>query len=270
MTSTDWERVSRANPCPICNKPDWCLVSKDGSTAICPRVESDKRAGDAGWIHVINPLLQPKAVSAPVVVAEPLDIDWQRGVDQCVAAMEGYMYDHLVSSTGLRKQGLVDMQVGWSAKKSAYTFPMRASDGVVIGIRLRTPDGNKFAVKGSRAGLFYVGDPPSHGNVYVAEGPTDTLALHQIGLPAVGRPSCNGGGIFLSKMLCWKHDVVIVADNDKPGKQGAKSIACLLKPKVARVRIMYPSKGSDVKDWVVGHGASKQVVELVANQARAL
>ena len=30
---------------------------------------------------------------------------------------------------------------------------------------------------------------------------------------------------------------------------------------------MYPSKGSDVKDWVVGHGASKQVVELVANQA---
>ena len=86
----------------------------------------------------------------------------------------------------------------------------------------------------------------------------------------MGRPSCNGGGILLTKMLCWKHDVVIVADNDKPGKQGAKSIASLLKPKVSRVRIMYPSKGSDVKDWVVGHGANKQVVELVANQARPL
>ena len=141
------------------------------------------------------------------------------------------MYDHLVQTTGLSKQGLVDMQVGWSAKKSAYTFPMRASNGAVIGIRLRTPDGNKFAVKGAGAGLFYVGEPPSHGSVYVAEGPTDTLALHQIGLPAVGRPSCNGGGILLTKMLCWKHDVVIVADNDKPGKQGQSPLPVCSSPK---------------------------------------
>ena len=39
----------QGEPVPICNKPDWCLVSKDGSTAICPRVErtsaQEMRAG---------------------------------------------------------------------------------------------------------------------------------------------------------------------------------------------------------------------------------
>ena len=47
--------------CPICGKPDWCLVSreepKNPSEAICPRSEYSKGAmqqvGDAGWLHVL-------------------------------------------------------------------------------------------------------------------------------------------------------------------------------------------------------------------------
>ena len=58
MTSTDWNE-EQGEPVPDIHKPDWCLVSKDGSTAICPQVESDKRAGDAAGFRVINPLLQP-------------------------------------------------------------------------------------------------------------------------------------------------------------------------------------------------------------------
>lgn len=47
------QRVSRQNPCPVCGKPDWCLVAKDGSAAICSRIQegSIKRCGDAGWLH---------------------------------------------------------------------------------------------------------------------------------------------------------------------------------------------------------------------------
>src|SRR5689334_20739084 len=51
MTTTAWRRVCRAHPCPVCGRPDWCVVSTDGGVAICPRVESSKRAGDAGWLH---------------------------------------------------------------------------------------------------------------------------------------------------------------------------------------------------------------------------
>ncbi len=51
-----WARVNRLNPCPICGKPDWCLISRDGKAAICARVESEKPAGDkgAGWIHTLD------------------------------------------------------------------------------------------------------------------------------------------------------------------------------------------------------------------------
>lgn len=45
-------RVSRTAPCPICGRADWCLISPDGSAAICPRVEqgSVKECGDAGLL----------------------------------------------------------------------------------------------------------------------------------------------------------------------------------------------------------------------------
>lgn len=49
-------RVSRQNPCPICGKPDWCLVAPDGSAAICQRVTEGavKKCGEAGWLHVLR------------------------------------------------------------------------------------------------------------------------------------------------------------------------------------------------------------------------
>ena len=54
----DFARVSARRPCPICGRPDWCLVSRDDqsspSKAICARVESKRRFGQAGWLHVLG------------------------------------------------------------------------------------------------------------------------------------------------------------------------------------------------------------------------
>ena len=50
-------RVSRRGPCPVCERPDWCLFAgpdDSPSAAICARVESDKRAGEGGWLHVLR------------------------------------------------------------------------------------------------------------------------------------------------------------------------------------------------------------------------
>jgi hypothetical protein len=52
--SSTWQRVSRRRPCPVCGRPDWCLFTGDDdapTAAICARVESEKRAGEAGWVH---------------------------------------------------------------------------------------------------------------------------------------------------------------------------------------------------------------------------
>jgi len=50
------QRVSRKSPCPVCSKPDWCLVAEDGSAAICARISdgSVKKCGDAGWLHIFK------------------------------------------------------------------------------------------------------------------------------------------------------------------------------------------------------------------------
>ena len=63
-THTDWLRVSRSKPCPICEKPDWCSVSADGAVALCQRVESPKRIGDAGWLHRL--IDDPRSYRRPV------------------------------------------------------------------------------------------------------------------------------------------------------------------------------------------------------------
>lgn len=43
--------VSASKRCPVCEKPDWCLIAPDGSASICSRTEGAKCCGDAGWLH---------------------------------------------------------------------------------------------------------------------------------------------------------------------------------------------------------------------------
>ena len=53
-------------------------------------------------------------------------------------------------------------------------------DGNVWGIRIRRPDGAKFSIKGGKEGLFI---PEEFGGdrLLIAEGPTDTAALLDLG-----------------------------------------------------------------------------------------
>jgi hypothetical protein len=47
-----FERATRDNPCRIGTKPDWCHRSTDAAAAVCPRVKSDGRLGDArSWFR---------------------------------------------------------------------------------------------------------------------------------------------------------------------------------------------------------------------------
>jgi hypothetical protein len=48
----NWVRVSKKNPCSVCQKPDWCCI---GDRYInCMRVQSDKPCVNGGWLHAIN------------------------------------------------------------------------------------------------------------------------------------------------------------------------------------------------------------------------
>jgi len=42
-TARKWIRVNKQRACPVCGKPDWCLISQDGKAAICARTSKFER-----------------------------------------------------------------------------------------------------------------------------------------------------------------------------------------------------------------------------------
>lgn len=111
-----WLRVSKNSPCPICSKPDWCLVSRDGNACICARIESDSKAGDAGWLHKLN--------GSP---AEPqtqrlYNSELKRGEPQALDAVYTALLGELELSSNhkqaLKKRGLSPQEIKRSPYKS--------------------------------------------------------------------------------------------------------------------------------------------------------
>ena len=158
--------------------------------------------------------------------------------------------------------------VGWSEFHTAWSFPMRNAAGEVVGIRLRLPNGNKLSVRGGHEGLFVPKHLRCGERLVIAEGPTDTAALLDLGLSTVGRPSCTGGVRLLVEFVqrMKPPDMVIVADADQPGQRGAASLAGTLL-RYCRVRIITPPEPfKDARAWLQG-GAMTADVERAIDEA---
>jgi Toprim-like len=261
-----WLRVSRTNCCPVCGHPDWCLIAKDGSAAICARVESRKVVGNqgAGWLHILDERQHSRLIR-PIVtttIKQTATTDWLALAQSCTEALTAKGLIKLAESLGLTVASLIRLNVGWHREQRAYTFPMRDADGRIIGIRLRRPNGFKFAVNGSKTGLFFPADildiPVALQRLCIAEGPTDCAALLDMGLVAVGRPSCNGGVALLTQVVrrLRPATVVIVADGDQAGQTGAMTLANVLSTMPVKLASLTPPQGiKDVRAWKQ-HGAT--------------
>ena len=108
----EWLRVSKRNPCPVCGKPDWCLISQDGKAAICARIESDNPVGNmsAGWLHkldCINPLPRPRP--------RPDAKETSKAATDVVDNVYGVLLAELQLSethrANLRQRGITDVQI---------------------------------------------------------------------------------------------------------------------------------------------------------------
>lgn len=260
MVCDRMERVSRAKPCPICGKHDWCLVAADGSAAICQRVEAGslKRCGDAGFLHILvdrhdgHDRHRCGVRWRHAVKISPgqdaLGPDFGRLSAKYQSQLTGEGLEALASSLGLSRGGLLRLGVGWDGR--AYTFPMSDASGEVIGIRRRFPDGKKASVRGSRSGLFVPTDLGHDGPLLICEGPTDAAAALDLGFDATGRPNCNSLIETTVRAVRGRDEIAVIADNDAAGRTGANRLANALALGCSCVRVIHPPDGvKDLRQW---------------------
>src|SRR5262252_5342725 len=103
--------------------------------------------------------------------------------------------------------------------------------------------------------------------IYVVEGEKDVETLRRLGMIATTNP--HGAGKWrpeLSEPLRGR-DVVILPDNDEPGRKHAESVARLLAGVARRIRIVeLPGLRTkeDVSDWIAAGNTLDRLRELVA------
>jgi hypothetical protein len=271
MTSY-FQRVRRLRPCPICGKPDWCLIAPDGGAAICARVESPKRCGEAGWFHRLRNdpfrLARRRVIRAVYISSTASRPDLAALSSQYRIAVNSEALNALGRSLGLTVESLTALGIGWSAEYRAWAFPMTDANGNVLGIRLRRLNAFKFAVKGGSEGLFIPSTVERDSPVlFICEGPTDTAALLDMGLRnVVGRPSCTGGIRLLCELVRrWRRpEVVIIADGDTPGQRGAENLASVLLAYSPGVCFITPPDGiKDVRAWLQAGGTRQDVQQTI-------
>jgi len=154
----------------------------------------------------------------------------------------------LARSLGVSSHSLRRLGVGWNGW--AWSFPMRDSAGVVVGIRLRKRNGEKLAVRGGLEGLFIPSGLDPAAPLFIVEGPTDCAAVLDCGLSAIGRPCCSGA-VELTGIVAAGRPVVIVADADDAGRRGAERLAAALIVRCPDVRLIFPPNGAkDIRDAV--------------------
>jgi hypothetical protein len=279
-----WTRVSRNHTCPICEKPDWCLVHEDGTT-VCARTQSDIPFGNngAGWVHQPNGggagQRLPRALQPAKPAAGPPP-DFTILNKRCRAAMTGTRWRKLSESLQVGVTALTELQVGWHSDLLANTFPMFDARRNVIGIRLRAIAGRKWAITGSRNGLFLPFTPPPvvknerTGRVYVVEGPTDLAALLNLGLYGIGRPDNQSGNAMIAQFMAIHRpeSIVILHDTDPPGtaaaeltRLGAHRLAGILRRQWRSVYIMQPIKAKDLREWIERRGIQARHIESIAD-----
>lgn len=233
MAKDGWKRVTRKEPCPVCEGADNCSVSNDGGVVWCGRVEQGSIRQNAGgqFLHVFSSRNPSEEYEHP---SHRRDREWKEKSNprpQSKTDWAGLMKfatgqadiaekrDELAQQLGVSREALDRLRIGWSEKNSAWLIPERDAAGNVIGVVRRYRDGKKRQWPGGCRGLTFALDWQSDpGPVFLVEGASDVAALLSVGMCAIGRPSNVGGVSLLTAMLCrlsLERRLVVVGENDR-------------------------------------------------------
>lgn len=188
-----WARVTRREPCPVCDHGSWCLRSRDGLAVICGRKESANRRGAAGWLHRLG---EPVRDSAPPLPIKPAGVPRaaDADLDPVYRAMLGLLFLSQAHRDHLLGRGLTAADLDRAAYRS---LPASCRAGIARRLRERFGDRLLLTVPG-----LVVRDGP-HGSYMTVAGragiiiPARNTAGQIVGL--ITRPDVPGedGGKYL-------------------------------------------------------------------------
>lgn len=105
--------------------------------------------------------------------------------------------------------------------------------------------------------------------VFIVEGEKDVATVESLGLTATCKSNGASGANQFADWLGYfaGRNVIVLPDNDAPGRKFATEVAAILKPVAATVRIIalpdLPAKG-DVSDFIAAGGTRQELEALVA------
>ncbi len=230
---SEWVRVKKSEPCPICGKPDFCTRTTDGTAIRCTRVESEKPSADKNggiaWLHSMSdplpPLPPPKEIEKKA--------DWTKECKAMFGHEKAHSKRRVLShdlSVSVNSLELLRVGIGWDEHNGVEfsSWPSRDSAGRCIGYVRRYHGGSKKTNQGGSTGVFYSSRWCHHpGPVFVVEGGSDVAACESNDLCAIGRASNTCGWHWIKEMIskhCPFKKIIVVGERDEnPSKRGTVS-----------------------------------------------
>ncbi|MCP4261786.1 MAG: AAA family ATPase [Planctomycetes bacterium] len=267
-TKDGYQRVSRGNPCPICGKSDWCLVAKDGSAAICPRISQGavRYIQEAGYLHRFNDyrgyLRRIKKRKTKKKMVKKLKAKKRRKVLRPTRKFFEYTDE---KGNKLFRVVRVDHPSKpkkiWQERFINGKWKRGTTD----------PRTKESLVHKTLYNQLQLLDPKrSKEVVHLPEGENKVEVFLKMGFLATCNPGGAGKWCDEYSKLLKDRDVVIFSDNDWPGKKHSRQIRDSLLGKAKSIRIVelpgLPESG-DIIDWLRGFSnlriAAKRLRKLI-------
>lgn len=294
-----WFRYRARDVCAVCGHggssahPSGCAYKgkmESPEVVLCLRIEngSIKAARDGlGFIHVLkNMPREHRKPSKPLTPEQIVGPHLAAIAEKAHRELSESRLQSLSESLGVSQKSLMRLRLGWIDEyvdqttgelvvtRGTYSFPMRQAGNLVVGIRLRTRDSQKFSVRGSLNGLFIPRDISPGGTLFVVEGPTEAAVMLDWGFSAIGRPSNTAGKSYCvdyCKRFLPRRPVIILRNNDPQGSvaethtiAGAASLAeDLMREKAASEVSIFKPPAKDLREWLQQGATKKDLTELI-------